>query len=161
MWAEHLIDLKTIFTFPFPHFSYIFWNLRFASVSRSNHWEKHNWVQRMEMEETLENHDLSKQNVEIPMKKAEQIIKSNKCNQCDFASSWVSSLRTHLKTHSGEKSTKCNQCDYESSRADNLRAHLKTHSGEKTNKCNQCDYASTSAGDLRRHLKIHSGEKPN
>ena len=29
--------------------------------------------------------------------------KSNKCNQCDFASSYASALRTHLKTHSGEK----------------------------------------------------------
>ena len=27
--------------------------------------------------------------------------KSNKCNQCDFASSYASALRTHFKTHSG------------------------------------------------------------
>ena len=30
-----------------------------------------------------------------------------KCNQCDYASSHVFSLRTHLKTHSEEKSNKC------------------------------------------------------
>ena len=53
--------------------------------------------------------------------------KSNKCNQCDFASSYASALRTHLKTHSGEKSNKCNQCDYAASLASNLRRHLKTH----------------------------------
>ena len=34
--------------------------------------------------------------------------------------------------HIGEKSNKCNQCDYASSQAGNLRAHLKTHSGEKS-----------------------------
>ena len=34
-------------------------------------------------------------------------------------------------THSREKSNKCSQCDYASSRADTLRRHLKTHSGEK------------------------------
>ena len=61
--------------------------------------------------------------------------------------------------HSGEKSNKCNQCDFASSRAGDLRRHLKTHIGEKSNKCNQCDFASTQAGDLRRHLKTHSGEK--
>ena len=73
-----------------------------------------------------------------------------------------STLRTYLKRYSGEKSNKCNQCDFASSRAGDLRRHLKTHIiGEKSNKCNQCDFASTQAGDLRRHLKTHSGEKPN
>ena len=86
--------------------------------------------------------------------------KSNKCNQCDYASSRVGHLRTHLKAHSGEKLNKCNQCNYASSGAGNLRTHLKMHSGEKSNKCNQCDYASSQAGHLRRHLKTHSGEKP-
>ena len=56
------------------------------------------------------------------------------------------------------KSNKCNQCDYAFSRAGNLRQHLKMHSGEKSNKCNQCDYASSQAGNLRTHLKTHSGD---
>ena len=64
-------------------------------------------------------------------------------------------------SHSGEKSNKCNQCDFASSYASALRAHLKTHSGEKPNKCNQCDFASSQAGNLRVHLKTHSREKPN
>ena len=83
--------------------------------------------------------------------------KQNKCNQCDYASSQASNLRTHFKTHSGEKSNKCDQCDF----ACWLRTHLKTHSGEKQNKCNQCDYASSQASNLRTHLKTHSGEKSN
>ena len=29
--------------------------------------------------------------------------KSNKCNQCDFASAQAGHLKRHLKTHSGEK----------------------------------------------------------
>ena len=73
-------------------------------------------------------------------------------------SSQASSLRRHLKTHSGEKSNKCNQCDYASSRAGDLRAHLKTHSGEKPNKCNKCDYASSQASNLKRHLMKHHGQ---
>ena len=39
---------------------------------------------------------------------------------------------------------------------DSLRTHSKTHSGEKPNKRNQCDYASSRATHLRRHLNTHS-----
>ena len=38
-----------------------------------------------------------------------------------------------MKTHTGEKSNKCNQCDYASSLAGNLRRRLKTHSAIKSN----------------------------
>ena len=87
--------------------------------------------------------------------------KANKCKQCDYATIHASSLRTHLKIHTGEKANKCNQCDYASSQAGNLRTHLKIHSGVKTNRCNQCEYASFRADNLRQHLKMHSGEKLN
>ena len=43
------------------------------------------------------------------------VQKSNKCNQCEYASFYASALKTHLKIHSGEKSNKCNLCDYASS----------------------------------------------
>ena len=35
------------------------------------------------------------------------------------------------ETYTGEKSNKCKQCDYASSQAGDLRTHLKTHNGEK------------------------------
>ena len=91
--------------------------------------------------------------------------KSNKCNQCDYASSRADSLRAHLKMHSGDKSNKCNQCDFASSYTSALRTHLKTHSnlrrlkihsGEKSNKCNHCDYASPQASNLRTHMEKHT-----
>ena len=85
--------------------------------------------------------------------------KSNKCNQCDYASSEPGHLRTHLTTHSGEKPNKCNQCDFASAQAGHLRIHLKTHIGEKLNKCNHCDFASFWPCALRRHIKMHNKEK--
>ena len=58
-----------------------------------------------------------------------------KCNQCEYASSHADSLRTHLKTHSGERPWKCSQCDFASSYSHHLRLHLKSHiDEEKTNK---------------------------
>ena len=80
------------------------------------------------MEQTLQHYD---KDGKIPKKKTDNVIKSKKCNQCEYASSRAGDLRKHLKTHSGEKSNKCNQCDYAFSQAGHLRRHLKTHCGAK------------------------------
>ena len=53
-----------------------------------------------------------------------------------------------MKTHSGEKSNKINQCDYASIQADDLKTHVKTHS-EKSIKCSQCDFASSRADQFK------------
>ena len=52
----------------------------------------------------MENYDFvfKGANVKIPKKTTDNVIKSNKCNQCDFASSRAGNLRSHMKTHSGE-----------------------------------------------------------
>ena len=63
-----------------------------------------------------------------------------------------------MKTHSGEKSNKCNQCDYASSQTGHLITHMKTHRGEKLNKCNQCEYASSQASNLRQHFDVDKDE---
>merc|ERR1712001_282886 len=67
----------------------------------------------------------------------------------DFSKSTANQVSMR-ETEGREKSNKCNQCAYASYHAGDLRKHLKIHSGEKTNKCNQCDFASSQAGDLRR-----------
>ena len=43
-------------------------------------------------------------------------------------------FRKHLQGHNEEKSNKCNQCDYASSQAGDIKRHLKAHNGEKSNK---------------------------
>ena len=86
------------------------------------------------MEHTLENYEFgfNDANLKVLRKNTDNVIKSNKCNQCEYASSNRGHLKMHLTTHSGEKSNKCNQCDYSSTRSGNLRRHLKMHSGEKS-----------------------------
>ena len=112
-------------------------------------WARHNTqpAQHLAMEPNLENYDfgLKDANVKSLKKNTANVIKSHKCNQCDYASSWAGHLRRHLKMHSGEKPNKCNQCDFASSQAADLRRHFKMHSGEKANKC----------VTLRRHTKRH------
>ena len=75
--------------------------------------------------EQMENYDFVLKGAKKTKKITEKVVKSNKCNQCDYTSSCAGNLRQHLKIQSEEKSNKCNQSDYKSSRAGNLRQHEK------------------------------------
>ena len=90
----------------------------------------------------------------VSSRQFEDPFENTQQRKCDFASYQVSTLRTYLKTHNGEKSNKCYQCDYASSQAIHLRIHSKTHSGQHSKKCNQCDFASYKASNLRTHLNF-------
>ena len=72
----------------------------------------------------------------LPGNSPESEIQIERKNVTD-ASAHAHNLRTHLIMNTGEKSNKCIQCDYASSEASKLVRHLKTHSGEKSDKCNQ------------------------
>ena len=65
--------------------------------------------------------------------------------------------RKNFQTHSAEEPFKCNQSDFVSVRVDSLKRHLKTHTGDKPHQCNHCDYAAVQASNLWRHLKTHCG----
>ena len=60
------------------------------------------WAKYSTMEQTPQNYDFVLKGEEFLKKRADKTEKSNKCSQCDFASSWAASLRTHLKAHSGQ-----------------------------------------------------------
>ena len=63
--------------------------------------------------------------------------------------------------HSGEKSNKCKQCDYASSQPGDLRRHLKRHSGEKSNKCAQRDIAGHLRTCLKTHSEKNKKTNAN
>ena len=134
----------------------------FLSLELKLHKRQH-FIYMLMMDQSLGRHKSSKikPNEKIPVRGKNNGNRSHKCNHCDFASSWASTYRNHLKMHSGEKPNKCNQCNYASIHAGSLRVHLKAHSGEKSNKCNQCYFASSYKSALMKHLKTHLREKWN
>ena len=109
-WPNHL----PLITIPGTFFALLesesdYWGLKgnhkFVSV-----WSNQLGKAQQTMDQTLESFGsgLTNANMNILGRK------TDKCNQCDFASSQAGHLRTHLKTHSGEGLNKCNQCGFDS-----------------------------------------------
>ncbi|XP_066469265.1 zinc finger protein 420-like [Tiliqua scincoides] len=83
-----------------------------------------------------------------------------KCPQSAKIFSSKSELRTHQKTHTGEKSNKCLECGKNFSTNSSLTLHQRTHTGEKPYKCLECGKSFSQSTGLTLHQRTHTGEKP-
>lgn len=83
-------------------------------------------------------------------------------SQCMRAFNESGNLKTHMRTHTGDRPYICEipDCGKTFITKGHLQTHQLIHTGEKPFKCNICHKEYARSGRLKIHQRTHTGERP-
>lgn len=88
-------------------------------------------------------------------------MRPQQCSVCQKVVCNNEKLKTHMRTHTGEKPYSCPMCPEKFAASNNLNIHKRTHTGEKPYSCKVCERKFSQYQNMRTHMLTHTGERPH